>query len=896
MDLSELTVKRKRHIQSCRENDDKSHDIIAGLYSDPSHFVYELLQNADDAKASKVVIELNHSCLKIVHNGLKLFNYSDIESITTVGSSTKKDDLNAIGKFGAGFKSVFAITKSPTIHSGKYHFRIDDFIVPEEIDAIISGKDTIIILPFNHQEISCEEAYQQIAERLKTLEAESLLFVRNIREIQWNTEEDNGRYLVELNGEIARIICRYNDESQTSEYLKFTNSIDIEGKELSLSVIYAFDSIGRKIKALHDTKLFVFFPTNERTGLNFIVHAPYKTTPSRESIPFGDSQNMLITNTLSDLVCQSLFKIKDLGHLNTELLTMLPINKNKEHPIYHSCYKKIKYVLQNDKVLPTSEGAFSQAEHALLAGASALAQLLVREDCIKLFNKPNWLDPNITSNKTRELREYLIKELGIEEINMEKFCSKITKDFVKHKDDDWLIHFYSNIIANKSLYSEKTKYQNSGILRRRSIIRLEDGKHIQPENEKNELQVYLPPVEESEFKVVKREIVQNEKAFEFLEALGLKEPDKVAEIKEFIAPRYAESQTDIQIENYLRDFIKVFQIWNESDKYGKLEIIDILKSLFFVGGKNFEGKFVLEKPQHVYLKTKQIENWFEGNKTDPVVFLLNRLGDSKYRDFLERLGLQTSLRIQKRADEYEIPDRRYIQRVDNFNPNLFINGLEYSVANITFNRSIFLWDLLLSDNPKKLFGFTKKKTRLADDFTIGDRENSKILEILKDKHWLFDKSKKIFLKSVSEISLDELHDDYSKDHSKVDRLVEALGLKLNVIKQFEKENPNYVVITKSEKEEFEQLRLEKQEKEHGKQTDNAWNPKCNPNEVVLIDDTKSIKSSISSDLSDQNLKNNAHGVYAKGFSLAKVKVNLSDTNQNKKIGDYGEELANSSFP
>ncbi len=46
MELSDLTQKRQKHIESCRNNNDKSHEIISGLYSDSSHFIYEILQNA----------------------------------------------------------------------------------------------------------------------------------------------------------------------------------------------------------------------------------------------------------------------------------------------------------------------------------------------------------------------------------------------------------------------------------------------------------------------------------------------------------------------------------------------------------------------------------------------------------------------------------------------------------------------------------------------------------------------------------------------------------------------------------------------------------------------------------------------------------------------------------
>ena len=177
MNLSNLTEKRREHIQSCRDNNDKSHEIIAGLYSDPSHFIYEILQNADDAGASEVKFNLSSESLEVTHNGKRLFDFNDVDSITTVGSSTKKDDVNSIGTFGAGFKSVFAITKTPSIHSGDYHFRIIDFIVPETVEPLVNKEQyTVISLPFNHPDIASEDAYNQISNRLKALESESLLF------------------------------------------------------------------------------------------------------------------------------------------------------------------------------------------------------------------------------------------------------------------------------------------------------------------------------------------------------------------------------------------------------------------------------------------------------------------------------------------------------------------------------------------------------------------------------------------------------------------------------------------------------------------------------------------------------------------------------------------------
>ena len=101
---------------------------LSALYPDKAHFVFELLQNAEDAKATKVKFELEKENLVFKHNGTKDFNESDINAITNIGDSNK--DENEIGKFGIGFKSVFSYTSSPKIHSKGISFEIQNLVIP----------------------------------------------------------------------------------------------------------------------------------------------------------------------------------------------------------------------------------------------------------------------------------------------------------------------------------------------------------------------------------------------------------------------------------------------------------------------------------------------------------------------------------------------------------------------------------------------------------------------------------------------------------------------------------------------------------------------------------------------------------------------------------------------
>ncbi|XP_078314206.1 sacsin-like isoform X2 [Crassostrea virginica] len=96
----------------------------------------ELVQNADDARATKVCFlydqRENTDCqTKLIDEEMKkcqgpalwafndaLFTQKDLENITKLSAATKADDLTKIGKFGLGFCSVYNLTDVPSFITG----------------------------------------------------------------------------------------------------------------------------------------------------------------------------------------------------------------------------------------------------------------------------------------------------------------------------------------------------------------------------------------------------------------------------------------------------------------------------------------------------------------------------------------------------------------------------------------------------------------------------------------------------------------------------------------------------------------------------------------------------------------------------------------------------------
>src|SRR3972149_3861175 len=112
-------------------------------YSEHAHFIYELLQNADDTNAKNVRFILDKKGLLFAHNGEIHFSISHphtedadkktgklghINSITSIGNTTKLE--SQIGKFGVGFKAVFEYTNTPHVYDPPFLFKIERFIIP----------------------------------------------------------------------------------------------------------------------------------------------------------------------------------------------------------------------------------------------------------------------------------------------------------------------------------------------------------------------------------------------------------------------------------------------------------------------------------------------------------------------------------------------------------------------------------------------------------------------------------------------------------------------------------------------------------------------------------------------------------------------------------------------
>jgi hypothetical protein len=164
------------------------------LYSTKTHFVLELVQNADDnAYAAEVSpqirITLSPSALTVWNNE-QGFTPANVRALCSVGESTKSKKVGFIGEKGIGFKSVFQVSSAPQVHSNGFHFQFDmsntqehlGYVVPHwiEPDATLASEGTTIVLP-----AKAGESFTNAV--LSELDARLLLFLRKLRVIELQT-------------------------------------------------------------------------------------------------------------------------------------------------------------------------------------------------------------------------------------------------------------------------------------------------------------------------------------------------------------------------------------------------------------------------------------------------------------------------------------------------------------------------------------------------------------------------------------------------------------------------------------------------------------------------------------------------------------------------------------
>ena len=571
---------------------------VTDKYSEQAHFIYELLQNADDAKASTVRFILEDHGLFFVHTGKIHFSISDpdsikeesgkangtlghINSITSIAHSTKSEA--EIGKFGIGFKSVFQYTNTPHIYDPPFIFKIERFIVPIFLDKDHpnhKNDETLFYFPFDSEKKLPEKAYEEISKRLQALDNPSL-FLRHIKEIRWHIASNNssGSYIkeevIESDHRRVTMITEVDKDRSNIEYLIFDKELSNNGNKHKISVAYLVEE--SKISSTHKFPAYCFFATHETTELRFIINAPFLLTDNRENIRRQIEWNKFLIAKAAGIVVESLHQIKDMRLLDTDFLKVLPNNSDELEGFYKPIQDKIVQAMQSSPLVPTYDKGHAPASE-LLQGPKEIKDVIGNNELPFFTGKELFWAAGVMQNSRADL--FMMKDLGIQEWRWHHLLEAARKRFyqfynftsniawLQQKSDEWMQRFYA-LLYDAMAYTNKEGAYSAFYPSVWVVVRTQGGEHVIGNN------VYFlgdnksTPIEG--LMRVKPEILKGnnksriEKACKFLESTGVKEAGEQEEIKLILEKCYRAS-VQAPIEKLHLQHIKRFISWWEKEK------------------------------------------------------------------------------------------------------------------------------------------------------------------------------------------------------------------------------------------------------------------------------------------------------------------------------------------
>ena len=651
--------------------------LLVDRYDDRTHFIYELLQNAEDALARRagwagsraIKFSLDAENLSLSHFG-QPFDDRDVRGICGIAESSK--ELTAIGRFGIGFKSVYAYTSRPEVHSGNEDFAIESFVWPSAAPPIARDpNETVILLPLKSETAT---ARAEITKGLQRLGPRTLLFLREIDEIEWHVEDGpSGIYLrstPESLGEGVRRIAVVGQEAgkqdvEESWLIFFREICTDEGIvvgqiEMAFSILESKQGSGWSIQPVANSQLVVFFPTIVPTNLGFLIQGPYRTTPSRDNVPQNDPWNQRLVRETESLLVEALVWLRDNGRLDVSSLRCLPLDRTA-FPVGHRfapMFESIRKQFKSSPLLPTSAGSYVPANAARLARTQDLRLLLSPKQLGTLFSVPNelaWLTGDISQDRTPDIRQYVMRELDIAEVTPEMVLTRLGKAFLEEQPDNWILRLYEFLQGQPALL-------RGGRMDDIPIIRLTDGTHVTARVD-GQAGAFLPSDFETAFPTVRQSVCASNEARTFLEALGLREPDPVDDVIRNLLTKYNDEHVDVSDDAYRTDIRRILEAFRTDSTTQREKLITALRDTPFVMAVDAGDKSrCLSKPRDLYLATARLKDLFTGVKG---VCLVNDeydcLRGEAARDLLEACGTSRSLQTVS-ADPGFTWEERFVLR------------------------------------------------------------------------------------------------------------------------------------------------------------------------------------------------------------------------------------------
>lgn len=727
---------------------------VIDKYPDSAHFIYELLQNADDAKATSAAIHLTKTGILFKHNGTIRFTVSNpdtyeediakgklghLNSITSIGMSTKTEGStdNKIGKFGVGFKAVFQFTKTPEIYDDNVCFRLRDYIIPELIEHDHPWRkkgETLFYLPFDSDKLPAQKAYSIIESKLQSLNS-PILFLNHLRGISWSSENDNveGIYMKEVEEYVEKgdvqcenILVKSLGNNLTEDNLwLFTRIVEIEDGLYPISVGFYINDKGR-VDTQRRPKIFCYFPTSESLGFCFVMHAPFALVDNRQQIKREEEVNAEIFLELSRLAADALVLLCELSEthkkqwIDENVFDIIPLDERygdddiEQEKWFNSFYNPFRTVLSNKAVHLSTEKKYVPASSAYKVDEH-LRQLLSIEQFNQLVRSGRGYYVHTKLKRTDEIDNYL-NDIGIETYTIDRFGKDFSEAFITKQDEEWLFKFYKFLTtepARRLIEKYKVNFYSStsAPLLTKPFIRNSKKKFVAPFTPTGKPTIFISDgtSQMEGFNYVDPILGADADFRELLKKINITVPDGKNYVENVILPRYAGSGCLYDDNQYKKDFRFICEVYQKC--LNTEEYLAIIKKRFkfkctnnhfhlvedVIYDKTEQTMMASDIIEYMHIIDRDYYRRIDGIKEGLCDSFLNRFGFSPYLQIVESTSIERDEFLRRIAAKsmYEYGNPRFTDYyLDTFDECCRNNKL-------TEDLSAFIW-LSLSQQLNKI--------------------------------------------------------------------------------------------------------------------------------------------------------------------------------------------------
>ncbi len=603
IDYRAIYEKNKHDWFAMTEEPQKYEALLAGHYSDSNHFVYELLQNAEDEGANKVVVEYYNDQLVFYHNG-KPFDENDVCGVSSMLMGTKnKDDASTIGRFGMGFKSVFKYTCRPEIYFDDDGFVIQSFLLPVQVrdgwnyekakkelyyleknkkvyPFVLSKHLTKIVIPFKKIDAKGKLVAvdgKDVLDKLNGLSGEILMFLTHIQDFYWINKESGEHAHITLNKDekdVNLITCRVVGRSETekgeiTKYLKYKDVFDLpEMKNAEVSVAYKVNNQEKSINVVSNSPIWVYFPTRDDTALPFLIHGSFETAVSREKLMTPSDFNKALFERLGSLIANTMEDLGKRGLISQGFIRRVILAADKDemdNETIPGLTEKISTAFKTKPLVPDSEGRNRMVADLRIPVPFSLVDL----SCSNLWRDAfNDVGDFVAFNNEREagFSEYFnwLLSLGMRCFTLKDFAQnlcdlserKVVSDLDKKELKalyDFISEYKENDYENVGSYSRTIGYERmlQNCLKdawkylRKSPIILNAENCLVPAYKNDELQIYLSSLSKYR-RILKSGLVSEHIAKSYYDLLSnefnIAEFDNYQFVKEKVIQKYIQGK------------------------------------------------------------------------------------------------------------------------------------------------------------------------------------------------------------------------------------------------------------------------------------------------------------------------------------------------------------------